>query len=235
MIRFTLGEPNARIPDDLTGDEHRRLLGWIGLLLPFILIGIAIWRDGASEWRNLDSISAYYYTGAVAPFVGMLVAFSLFLLTYHGFDNAHNKHDRIVAVIAGAAALLVALFPTAAPLGVTALAWWRPWVGIVHYAAATTLFAMFATFALWLFRLRKDGKPRLADWHDWTYLICGLVILACILQAGYNGMKGTQIFLPESFALIAFSFSWLVKGYAVDPMVDRAQSFFRPKRASGSG
>jgi len=234
MISFTLGEPNARIPDDLTGDEHRQLLGWIGLLLPFILIGIAIWRDGVAEWRNLDSISAYYYTGAVAAFVGMLVAFALFLLTYHGYDNAHNKHDRIVAGTAGAAALLVALFPTAAPSGVTALSWWRPWVGFVHYAAATTLFAMFATFALWLFRLRKDGKARLADGHDWTYLVCGLVIVACILLSGYNVWNGAPIFWPESFALIAFSVSWLVKGYAVDQALDRARRLFGLKSVSSS-
>lgn len=52
--------------DDLSGDAHRQLIGWIGLLLPALLVAIAIERDGLERWRSLESISAYYYTGAVA-------------------------------------------------------------------------------------------------------------------------------------------------------------------------
>jgi hypothetical protein len=56
---------------DLAGHAHRQLIGWIGLVLPVVLVGLAIWRDRMEQWRRLESISAYYYTGANAAFVGM--------------------------------------------------------------------------------------------------------------------------------------------------------------------
>ena len=219
MIRLTAARPNPARPDDLSGDEHRRLIGWIGLLLPALLVAIAIERDGIARWRSLESISAYYYTGALTPFVGMLVALALFLFTYRGFDNAYHKADRTVAIIAGAAALVIALFPTAAPTGITPLAWWRPWTGVLHHIAALVLFAMFAVFALWLFRIRADGKTGTAGWRNKLYLASGLAIVACIAWAGYNGYTSREIFAPESIALIAFSFSWLVKGYADEALL----------------
>jgi hypothetical protein len=219
VIRLTERRPDPARPDDLSGDEHRRLIGWIGLVLPALLVAIAIERDGLARWKSLESISAYYYTGAVTPFVGMLVALALFLLTYRGFDNAYHKADRALAIIAGAAALVVALFPTAAPAGITPLAWWRPWTGVLHHAAAIVLFVMFALFALWLFRLRPDGKTETRGWRNKLYLASGVVIIACIGWAGVNGYAAREIFAPESIALVAFSFSWLVKGYADEALV----------------
>ncbi len=213
MITLTAVRPDRARTDDLSSDAHRRLIGWIGLLLPGLLIAIAIYRDGMERWRSLESISAYYYTGAVAAFVGMLVALALFLFTYRGFDNDYNKADRRAAIAAGLAALLVAFFPTAAPSGVPPLSWWTRSTGILHYVAAVGLFAMFAVFALWLFRLGKDGKTEIIGWRNKVYLLCGLAILASIGWAGYNGLNGKEIFIPESIALVAFSVSWLVKGY----------------------
>ena len=218
-MRLTEIERRPTRPDDLSGDTHRRLIGWIGLLLPPLLIAIAIERDGIARWRTLESISAYYYTGAVTPFVGMLVALALFLFTYRGFDNAYHKADRAVAIVAGAAALIVALFPTAAPADITPLAWWRPWTGVLHHAAAIVLFAMFAVFALWLFRLRPDGKTETTGWRNKVYLGCGALIIACIAWAGVNAKATREIFAPESIALVAFSFSWLVKGYADEALL----------------
>src|SRR5581483_5080565 len=178
MMRLLPARPNPARPDDLSGDAHRQLIGWIGLLLPALLVAIAIERDGVERWRSLDSISAYYYTGAVAPFVGMLVALALFLLTYRGFDNPQQKADRCVAITAGIAALGVAFFPTEAPAGVAPLAWWTRTTGVVHHAFAVVLFALFAVFALWLFRLRSDGKTESTGWRNKLYLACGATIVA---------------------------------------------------------
>jgi len=75
---------------------------------------------------------------------------------------------------------------------------------------------MFAVFALWLFRITPDGgnaataKRR----RNWVYLTCGIAIVAAMAWAGIAGWTGSSIFLPESLALVAFSVSWLVKGYA---------------------
>src|SRR5581483_10490952 len=160
MMRLLPARPNPARPDDLSGDAHRQLIGWIGLLLPALLVAIAIERDGVERWRSLDSISAYYYTGAVAPFVGMLVALALFLLTYRGFDNPQQKADRCVAITAG----------------VAPLAWWTRTTGVVHHAFAVVLFAMFAVFALWLFRLRSDGKTESTGRRNKLYFACGATI-----------------------------------------------------------
>ncbi len=229
MIKLMEVRPDPAKPgdDDLSGDAHRRLIGWIGLLLPALLVVIAIERDALARWRSLESISAYYYTGAVAAFVGMLVALALFLFTYRGFDNDYHKADRAVAIVAGFAALAVAFFPTAAPAGVPPLSWWTPTTGVIHHVAAVILFAMFAIFALWLFRMRKDGKTETTGWRNKLYLACGLAIVACIAWAGYNGYRAREIFVPESIALIAFAFSWLVKGYAVETLVTSVRGLLR--------
>jgi hypothetical protein len=226
-MRLLATRPDPARPDDLSGDAHRQLIGWIGLLLPALLVAIAIERDGLERWRSLDSISAYYYTGAVAAFVGMLVALALFLLTYRGFDNPFQKADRAVAITAGIAALGVAFFPTEAPAGVPPLAWWTRSTGVVHHVFAVVLFAMFAVFALWLFRIRPDGQTETTGWRNKVYLACGAAIVACIAWAGFNGATGRQIFVPESIALVAFAFSWLVKGYALETLVGSARRLLR--------
>jgi hypothetical protein len=225
--------PNPAKPDDLSDDVHRRLIGWIGLLLPALLVVIAVERDGLARWRSLESISDYYYTGAVAAFVGMLVALALFLFTYRGFDNVYHRADRAVAIVAGLAALVVAFFPTAAPAGMAPLSWWSPSTGVIHHLAGIVLFAMFAVFALWLFRLRRDGKTETTGWRNKLFLGCGLSIVACIAWAGYNGYRAREIFLPESIALIAFSFSWLVKGYAAEALVTNVRWLMRISSSEG--
>ncbi len=215
--------------DDLSDNAHRQLIGYIGLVLPFLLILIAVLRDGIERWRSLESISAYYYTGAVAAFVGMLVALALFLFTYRGYDNKYNRADRWAAKTAAVAALVIAFFPTKEPVGVSALSWWTPTTGVLHHLAAIVLFTMFAIFALWLFRLTADGEQPMADKRrrNNLYLFCGIVIVVCIGWAGFNGLDGRPIFWPEAIALIAFAMSWLVKGYALSTIVGTARSLLR--------
>jgi heme A synthase len=212
--------------DDLSVNAHRQLIGYIGLTLPLLLIFIALIRDGVERWRSLDSISAYYYTGGVAAFVGMLISLSLFLFTYRGYDNKYNWADKLTAKTAACAALVVAFFPTAAPAGVSVLAWWTPLTGRLHYVAAVVLFAMFAIFALWLFRLTGKEEKRRPDKRrrNLFYLICGTIIVGSILWAGVNRLNGKSIFWPESVALIAFALSWLIKGNALNTIKNTARS-----------
>ena len=241
MVTLTGSQSDSRIvstsvaraasrPDDLSDNAHRQLIGYIGLVMPFLLILIALTRDGVEQWRKLDSISAYYYTGGVAAFVGMLVALALFLFTYRGYANDYNWADRWAARTAACASLVVAFFPTRAPDDVPVLLWWTRTTGVLHHVAAVVLFAMFAIFALWLFRLTADGEHPAADKRrrNTLYLSCGIVIVVCIAWAGFNGLTRRPIFWPESIALIAFSLSWLVKGYALRTIAGTAGSWLRP-------
>lgn len=118
--------------DDNSDYAHRQLIGYIGLLLPLLLIVLAVMRDGVEQWKSLESISAYYYSGALTAFIGMLVSLSLFLFTYRGFDNDSYWADRAASITAAVAALSVALFPTEAPEGVLALPWWTELSGTLH-------------------------------------------------------------------------------------------------------
>ena len=213
--------------DDLTTNLHRTLIGCIGLVLPFILIGLAVWRDGFARWKDLESISAYYYSGAAAAFLGMLVSLALFLFAYRGYDNKNGKWDRRISNWAAIAALVVAFFPTRAPDGMPELLWWTPFTGVLHHVAAIVLLSCFALFSLWLFRKKKNPttpgtneQPEESDSGKSTrngiYVSCGVLIIVGMVWAGVNAILGLQIFWPESLALAAFSVSWLVKGHAFE-------------------
>jgi hypothetical protein len=214
--RYTPPEPGQR-PDDLSGHGHRQVIGYLGLALPILLVQLVRLRPNAPSdlWVG-DSISAYYWTGAVSLFVGLLAALSLFLLTYRGYANESGRYDRGAAIIAGVAAAVVALFPTSPPKGIAPLPWWAGWISATHAVAAIILFSMFAVFSLWLFRKSgPDGeKPADKKRRDAIYLLCGVGILASMGWAVVARLSSRSIFWPESLALVFFAWSWLTKGRA---------------------
>jgi hypothetical protein len=204
--------------DDRSGHAHRQVIGYLGAALPVLLQIFVRFRPNAAadQWSG-DSISAYYWTGAVSLFVGLLAALSLFLLTYRGYNNDDGKYDRGAAIIAGIAAAVVAIFPTSPPKGVTTLPWWHDSISMTHRIAAIILFSMFAIFSLWLFRKTKPGEQPSDDKkrRNLIYLMCGFGIVASMIWALVAGNSHRSIFWPESFALGFFALSWLVKGRAL--------------------
>jgi hypothetical protein len=212
---------------------HQRMIGYLGLLLPVILVVLAAARPtpGLSPWRPLDSVSAYYYSGAVAVFIGVLFAMSLFLLSYQGYVD--SRADRVLGKIGGGAALLIALFPTGAPEGLDEPAWWREWVGWVHYFAAISLFVVFILFALWLFRKTGEDPEQLSAEKrrkNLLFLVCGIVMTVAVVWAGSSLVTGKPIFWPEVIALSAFALSWLVKGEAYRPALRGLQAATEVRR-----
>jgi len=58
----------------------RKAVGWIGMLLPFVLMcGVSLIFKSDIKLQN---ISMYYYTGMRDVFVGALCAIGLFLFFY---------------------------------------------------------------------------------------------------------------------------------------------------------
>lgn len=215
-------------PQHLPYQTHRRLIGYLGFLLPPLLFLFAGIRptNNLPQWVLLDSISAYYYTGAIEIFVGVLFTLSLFLFTYPGYKGV--LADRIVGIIGGIAALGVAFFPTAAPPGVSEATWWTSITRTIHYLSTVILFSAFIVFSLWLFRkssisLNRD-RPLGKRLRNMIYLVCGLVMIACMLWAGSSFFTKASIFWPEAIALWAFAISWLVKGEAYRPIIDAVQA-----------
>lgn len=206
--------------DDISGHAHRQAIGYAGLILPLALIVVAEARPmqhlELQLWPPLGSISAYYYTGAVSIFAGLLVALSLLLLTYQGYENPAGGLDRWMARIGGFAALGVAFWPTRAPTEVLKPDWWQDWMSWAHYGSAAVLFTTFVVFALVLFRktdpeTRPDQKKMR---RNRLYLACGAVMVGSMAWIGISGFLESSIFLPEAIALWAFALSWLIKGRA---------------------
>ncbi len=218
-------EPQATgtIPRDLSQRAHRRLIGILGFFLPGLLFLLAGLRpiEELPPWKILTSVSAYYYTGAVGVFVGVLFALSLFLFTYQGYEG--DKADGFLGKIGGAAALGVALFPTTAPFCLSEPAWWSPAIRVVHYVSAIVLFTSFILFSIWLFRKsnisNRQDRPPDKQMRDNIYLVCGIVMIICVLWAASSLFTKASIFWPEAFAIMAFAISWLVKGEAYQPVV----------------
>ena len=135
--RHRTGEP-ARPPGDAeplaySYLAHRKVIGYLGIALLPVLVLVTRLRS-TSEIQT--SISAYYYTGAGAVFVGVLFAIGIFLFSYRGYEGHHA--DWWAGKAAFGFAIGVALFPTGPPEGVAAPPWWSPpWL---HYVSAFLLF-----------------------------------------------------------------------------------------------
>ncbi len=205
-------------PDVDSSSAYRQLIGFLGFILPFVLVWVADLRPtrGLAHGKLLSSLSAYYYTGSVAAFVGLLVALGIFLYTYKGYKNKYGRRDRLASRIAGAAAVFVAAFPTQAPLESLAPSWWRPVTGVIHFSAAAVLFLSFSYFSLFLFTKTTPGRkgplPGDKKARNVIYIFCGVMIPVSIAWAGIAAWLDAPIFVPESLALMFFAASWLTKG-----------------------
>ena len=191
----------------------RKAVGWIGLLLPLVLMlgGFFIFKGKFVE----SSISYYYHTGMRDVFVGALCAVALFLFFYSGY----NKWDDWAGNLGGLFALGVAWFPTtkSGP---------EYWVGIVHLVCAILFFLTLASFSLFLFTKTEKGKrPRgRKKKRNLIYIICGIIMLVCLMVIlVYKFLKKDNthetsfVYWGETIALLAFGVSWLTKGEAIYP------------------
>lgn len=208
----------------------RKLVGWIGMLLPLVLmIG-----NAAMSAARPDSMSGYYYTPMRNVFVGALCALGVFLVAYDGYDDV----DRWITNIAGLCAIGVAFCPTK-PSG--PLSTWQNVVGDAHVVFAICTFTALGLMAL---RFARDGKPTAgpapaapaasaalaapaalaaalaaARLEDISYRVCGLMIFACVALALASNFLPSPVFaswpvlfILEATAVVAFGVSWFVKG-----------------------
>jgi len=193
----------------------RRVIGILGLLLPFIL-SIGAWIVFNKGIQS--SVSAYYYTGMRNVFVGILFTIGFFLLSYRGYDPI----DNIVGNFGFVFAVCVAIFPTAPDGLVSNL---QKVLGTVHLISASLFFLTLILFSLFLFTKTNKDKSlmtRQKKGRNVIYLVCGGLMSVCMLLivvyallpehtissvAGYN-----PVYWLEAMAIVAFGVSWIVKG-----------------------
>jgi hypothetical protein len=221
-------------PVVVTFKELRRAVGWLGILLPFVLsIGLYALNGCGIQ----DSISQYYYTRMGSYLTGTLCAVGLFLFAYKGYPG---ENDGKWCNFAAVCALGVAFIPmqlnaedVCCPQCIVHFtlgdAWWR----CLHFVSAALFFGTLAFMAYARFTKsdkeivkgsRKHSRNRL-------YKLCGLTIFLCILAlAIYNfgvrkllpDVKITNLtFFLETVMLIAFGTAWLVKGEGVKYLNDK--------------
>ncbi|WP_298260207.1 hypothetical protein [uncultured Litoreibacter sp.] len=107
--------PHHRDEMVLSYSRGRNALGFLGMLLPLLLIFGGIMQLGKVE----PSISDFYHTTFRDVFVGTLCAIGVFLVSYRGYPKSRNEwiSDDRVATIAGLSAFGVAFFPNEVPGG----------------------------------------------------------------------------------------------------------------------
>jgi len=202
----------------------RQLVGWIGSLLPIVLIvGNALVFHASRP----GSMSGYYYTGMRNVFVGALCALGVFLITYNGYDEL----DRWITTIAGVGAIAVALFPTKP--AVPHLSVSQQVVGDIHVVCAAATFIALGLMAL---RFTKGGpatpglpgQPPPFARDNVVYRISGATILSSVLLAALSNLLPASVkahwpllFIFEALAVFAFGVSWFVKGRTIQAIVAR--------------
>jgi hypothetical protein len=196
----------------------RRAIGWIGTLLPIVVIvGDAAFCSGPLP----NSLSDYYYTPMRNILVGALCVLGVFLLLY----DVSARVDRWITNAAGIGVLGVAFLPGSPP--VPHLTTSQEVIGNLHVFFAAIAFVGLAA-TMWRFAYAvSDGpdapppSPRGALFYR---------VSACVML-GFVILSGVAILLPlsiqnavlaiydtEALAIFTFGISWLVKGRALQPL-----------------
>ena len=219
----------------------RRTVGWIGTLLPIVLLlGNALIFHASRP----DSMSGYYYTGMRNIFVGSLCALGVFLVAYNGYDDV----DRWITNVAGASAIGVALFPTKP--AVPHLSAGQQAIGDIHVVCAAVTFIALGLMALrfaksdgtpggqagisrirhglGLARPSNDKRTPQKKQRNVVYRVCGITILSCVVLAAASNLLPASVkaqwpwlFVFEALAVFAFGVSWFVKGETLRTLKDR--------------
>ena len=210
----------------------RKIVGWIGSLLPIALILGGLLTVTASL---PDSMSGYYYTQMRNVFVGALCALGIFLVGYAGYDDL----DRWITNVAGLGAIGVAFLPTKPPVCaagqrvclpplVAHLSVTQQIVGDAHLGSAAVTFIALGVMALRFAKSEEtpagqvmvsrvkhglglgkpsgDRLPARKRIRNVVYRGCGITILSCVALAALSN----ALPMPVSARLpLLFSFEAL--------------------------
>ena len=206
----------------------RLAVGLLGLLMPVLLIaGDKLVLAYSPSTRG--SLSAYYHSGMRDIFVGTLCVIGLFLITYRvnekGWDNG-------LTVVAGLAAIGVALFPTWTDHD-QPLTPWQERLGEataanIHLTAAALFSLSLAVMSLrFAHRDGERGHARFALAHR----VCGVVMLLSVAALVLLKIRGvddlgdyTVLLEVEIVCTLAFGVSWLLKGLELRTAIRSAET-----------
>lgn len=217
-----------------------RLIGYLGILLPFLLWGFLLVING--HLNVLPSISHYYFTRSNVIFISVVSLIAIFLLVYKS-----SKRGFVCSTLAAIGALLLLLFPTNAFVdscckicNSVSIAYVddNPYRNTFHYVSAALFLGSLAVMSLYVFpkdnivRIKKESllkdealktcNPDKAKKQNSVYIVCGIVMVVALLiivggssiDVVFDGYytKNNLTFWMEAIAVEAFGISWLVRG-----------------------
>ncbi len=210
--------------DAFTYRRIRRIIGYLGIFLPVILVILSLISFFKTSLQF--SISHYYYTNLREIFTGTLSAVGIFLIRYKGYGNSSIwKNDNFLTNVAGVMAIGVALFPTN-PISMdqkiyTLIPLAQEWLGWLHYGFAGILFLIFSLLAINVFTIGQEIEDRLPKSmmnENNIYRFCGYAILIFIIMiplADQFKLFSYSTLVFEALSLFLFGIAWLIKGRAL--------------------
>jgi hypothetical protein len=208
----------------------RNLIGILGILLALVCY------LGGKLFAGLPiqpSISNYYHTNVRDLFVGLLVAVSLFLMTYKGYEVI----DNIVSTVTGISALGIAIFPMLRAVGdKTPIGFFQvdPNFSYTLHKIFTVIFLLLlAGNSYFLFTLTDKTKEMSTNKkkRNIVYKVCGILIFISLIALVIIKLKVRPqiveqysiVFVLETIMLVSFGVSWLVKGGTIlrDPKLKK--------------
>lgn len=200
----------------------RKLIGILGVLLPFILY------FSFSEYLN--SMSHYYYTQGGVYFIGILFSFGLLLITYKGYvkEGKEKFSDSFITSTAGISILITVLIPTSYSnsgssyidnLNIYYLYGHDlSYLNLIHLVSAGIFLALLGVMSYFQFAKTRDNTKRklfrycgLVIWGS-----IGLIIIFILLEKlgifYIDNYMRNFVFIFETIAVLAFGISWLIKG-----------------------
>lgn len=187
----------------------RLMCGWLGMLLPWIVLIICAITGCVPGHVFPDSISAtWYYAETVTPFMIILGAAGILLMCYRGYTWV----DDIINTLTGVFALCICVFPcyngNFTNVGTFQLP--ADISGWIHNISAA-LFLLLLTYNVIFLFTKTDGNitdnKRI---RNIIYRVCGvgmLVAMVCLFV--FSGWAVT--WWVEAFALMFFGIAFLTK------------------------
>ena len=181
----------------------RCLLGWLGLLLPWIVTALVGYFP--------SSISATWFTNACTAFMIILGSASILLICYKGYQVI----DDILLTCSGVFGLGVCLFPCyvdGAPARYGTFMLPGNVSDIIHTICAALLFTLLAVNSFFLFT-KTDDKNNMTNKkkiRNIIYRVCGIGMVAVYLMFLLPDFY-IKVWLIETIALFFFGVSWLTK------------------------
>jgi len=219
----------------------RRLIGWMGVCLPFaVYLGnwIIFTHHVAAcllpSSKVPYSLSGYYYTHMRGVFTGTFWALGVFLVAYNGF----GWFDLVLTTIAGLSAIGIATFPTNPPphlladqagvCGPLVPVEYQssPHQALIGTAHEVSLVVLIVTLIAVTLRFSRDQPAeKVTCTAKWIYRISagGIAVggLGAIIQNFLSDSVKAEtpwLFWFEIVAILFFGLSWFVKGEAYKPL-----------------